>query len=96
MSDKPLFQDMDRQEATYAPEQLPPGSAQIEGGVTDTDTNGGVPTEEAAVLHAAPGTAVPGPAGEQLRSAGGTPAAGPAIAGEAFAERSAEGTTEQS
>ncbi len=101
MSDKPLFQDMDEQEATYAPEQLPPGSvqrrqAQTDEEVTDASTDKAVPTEEAAVLDAAPGAVVPGPADEQLRSASAPPAAGPAIAGEVFAERSAEGTKEQS
>ncbi len=99
MSDKPLFQDMDQQEATYAPEQLPPGSAQtrqaqLEDGVPNSDVDQAVPTEEAAVLDAAPGAVTPGPVDEQLRSAGAPPAAAPAIAGEVFAERSAEGTKE--
>ncbi len=91
MSDKPLFQDMDDQEAQYAPQQLPPGSpqarqARIEEGTTGSVADEATPEEGAVV----PGTAAGGLTGGNLSGQMGTtgqtgvPAVGPVIAGEAL------------
>ncbi len=99
MSDKPLFEHMDEQEAEYAPQELPPGSPQARQARVDEGATGGIadekdeeaPTEEAAVLGAAPGAeAGSGPDAGEMRSAGGIPPVGPAIAGEIFGEHSQE------
>jgi len=91
MSDKPLFQDMDEQEAQYAPHQLPPGSAEarqarIEEGTTGSVASSATPVEGAVV----PGTAAGGLTGGNLSGQMGTtgsegvPAVGPVVAGEAL------------
>ncbi len=91
MSDKPLFEHMDEQEAQYAPEQLPPGSAEakqarLEEGTTDDVADEERPTEGAAVAGAAAGVGISGAASGAVgpTGAGGVPAASPVVAGQAL------------
>ena len=87
MSDKPLFENMDEQEATYAPQQLPPGSTQADQAQREEGATGDErPVEGAVVAGAAAGlatsNAASGAAGPT--GAGGLPAASPIVAGEAL------------
>jgi hypothetical protein len=91
MSDKPLFQDMDEQEAQYAPHQLPPGSAEarqarIEEGTTGSVADEATPEEGAIVAGTAAGGLTGGNISGQMGATGptGVPAVGPVVAGEAI------------
>jgi len=94
MSDKPLFQNTDEQEAAYAPQQLPAGSPQERDAVIEEGDTGGVRVGAAAIAPDGGGGALAGGGGTgQLGTSGqnNAPAAGPAIAGVALAgERDAE------
>lgn len=104
MSDKPLFQNMDEQEAAYAPDQLPgddPNARRPTDEITDSDRRA-QPGDGVVVPAAAAGMAGGAALGGGLGTAGGmtgVPAAGPVVAGAALAgdlpaERDA--TTERS
>lgn len=95
MSDKPLFENFDEQEAEYAPEELPPGSpqarqARIEEGATGNVADEAVPVEGAVVPGASASTITGGDMSGSMGTTGimGTPAVGPVVAGE-----SVEGNT---
>jgi hypothetical protein len=86
MSDKPLFENTDEQEALYAPHQLPEGTsadhaADIDDGPRDTNTTGddiGVPAAGAGLLGQTGGGVVTGGV------VGGSPSAtGPVTGGAA-------------
>jgi hypothetical protein len=53
MSDTPLFQNSDEQEQTYAPHQLPEGSAGERAAAAEGDTGAATGTADAAFLPAA-------------------------------------------
>lgn len=55
MSEKPLFQNTDEQEATYAPQQLPEGSAAERLARTDERAGGGAATADNIAPSAALG-----------------------------------------
>ncbi len=92
MSDRPLFENLDEQEATYAPAELPAGSpqarqARVDEGETDNIADEGEPNEGALV----PGTAAGLPTGGDVSGSigtipgmGGIPAIGPVVSGEAI------------
>ncbi len=91
MSDKPLFEGIDEQEARYAPEELPPDNPQARQARIDEGATGNIadeerPAEDAVVTGAAAGTATVGAASGTMGSTGpgGIPAAGPLPAGEAL------------
>ncbi len=92
MSDKPLFEHMDEQEAQYAPEQLPPGSQQSQQADVDEDSTvdrteqdlqeeGPTAVGAAGAAMGAPSVGSTSPTG-----VGGVPAVGPAVGGAALAE----------
>ncbi|HEX6288357.1 MAG TPA: hypothetical protein VFZ66_04160 [Herpetosiphonaceae bacterium] len=81
MSDKPLFQNTDEQEAIYAPEQLPEGSAQktaaeVEARDSANAVGGGVvPVPAAGVMGAG---VAGGASGTGTPTGGAAPAVGAA------------------
>jgi hypothetical protein len=91
MSDQPLFQSSDEQEAVYAPQQLPADhagkqAADVEDGGRDpqtTDETVGVPAAGAGLLGQTGG-------GAQTGVVGGSPGAvGPAVGSEASEDKTA-------
>jgi hypothetical protein len=92
MSDKPLFENMDEQEATYAPEQLPLGSQQADQAELDEDRTGDRTDQDlreegpVAVGAAGAATGAPTVASFGPTGVGGLPAVGPAIGGAALAD----------
>ena len=93
MSDRPLFQNSDEQEAAYAPQQLPEGTtaehaAEVEeGGRNATNAGSTIAVPAAVVAGGAGGTAGSG----YSTGAGGTVAGlGPALGAAALGEATAE------
>ncbi len=94
MSDKPLFENLDEQEAAYAPQELPADNpqvrqARIDEGATDESSDEDVLPETTIASGAAAGAATGGPASGLMggpSGPGGIPAVGPAIGSEALAE----------
>ncbi len=87
MSDTPLFQNTDEQEAAYAPQQLPAGNPEERDAVIEEgDTELG-PAAALVVPVAAGGALAGGGATGQIGSGGQSqaPPVGPAIAGAALA-----------
>jgi hypothetical protein len=79
MSDQPLFQSSDEQEAVYAPQQLPADHA----GKQAADVEVGVPAAGAGLLGQTGG-------GAQTGVVGGSPGAvGPAVGSEASEDKTA-------
>ena len=86
MSDQPLFQNSDEQEAAYAPQQLPHGAAGDEGTEDDAGTVGGAALP-AAATGGAVNTAGMGYAGG---TAGTTAGMVPAVGATALAAQTEE------
>jgi hypothetical protein len=89
MSDKPLFENMDEQEAMYAPQQLPADnqsdqSDQAIHNRSDQDVGDVDPAVAGAAAGVATSSAASGAAGPT--GAGGLPAASPLVASEVLAE----------
>ncbi len=96
MSDRPLFEHMDEQEAEYAPEELPAGSpqarqARIDEGTTGSIADEGIPAEGAVVPGAAEAAVEGGAVSGQM--GGAVAGAIPAIVGPAATEEALEGNT---
>ncbi len=93
MNDKPLFEDIDEQEARYAPEELPPVSPQARQARVDEGVTGNIADQEEerraegqVVAGAAAGAGVVGAAAGTLGPTGpAVPGASPLIGGEALA-----------
>ena len=98
MSDKPLFQNTDEQEAAYAPQELGAGSAERrDAAIEEGDTGGAAAGAGPAAVTPVVGGALAGGAisGQISGAPSNVPAAGPAIAGAALAGERDEGDEER-
>lgn len=86
MSDRPLFQDMDEQEAVYAPQQLPDGSAPKSAADTETRA-GGEGVDRGAVAVPVAGILGAGAGAGGMSGTSGAPGGiGPALGAAALAD----------
>ena len=79
MSEQPLFQNMDEQEAAYAPQELPAGTAGEQAADVEESRSEGVDLTDSGLLLAAPAAGASltgiGPSAEAYGLASGAPSA---------------------
>ncbi len=79
MNERPLFQNADEQEATYAPQELPAGTAGEQAADVDESRGGGVGLTDSGVLPGTPAASASvaglGPSAETYGLGSGVPSA---------------------